>query len=151
LRKGVELVKVYPGDATICAILSPDRPLTFWWDEFRLINVMTDEATGTVTRVIDFEGMMLAPTWCAAAILQWILNPDGDTANCYGGTVEEQWQLWNAFHRTMDCCGRPDWRTAYKKGEMFREVVGRPEMGVKVWQSEEMEQWATERIQWVRE
>ncbi|KAH8829747.1 hypothetical protein DL96DRAFT_1460872 [Flagelloscypha sp. PMI_526] len=40
MEKGLELVKVYPGDADIYEVSTPDRPFTFFWDDFRLINIM---------------------------------------------------------------------------------------------------------------
>ena len=107
-----------------------------------------DESTGSVTGFIDLEGTVLAPTWCAAVVPQWIPDPDSDMASWYGGTPEEQRRLWETYHHTMDRCA-PEWREAHEKGEPFREVADRATMGLRVWgnKSADLKRWATEKIQ----
>lgn len=40
IPKAIELCRIYPGDATVCTLSTPSKPFTFWWDDFRLINIL---------------------------------------------------------------------------------------------------------------
>ncbi|KAJ6508765.1 hypothetical protein C8R45DRAFT_1089908 [Mycena sanguinolenta] len=144
-EKGIELIEIYPGDSSICALSTPDRPFTFCWGDFWPPNLMIDEATGNVMGLIDLEGMTLTPTWCAAVVPQWIPDPDGDTVSWYGGTKEEARGLWEAFHEVAGCCA--EWTEAHEKGAPFREVADKAGFGVRVWSDPSMMEWVEDRTQ----
>ncbi|KAF8672543.1 Phosphotransferase enzyme family [Rhizoctonia solani] len=114
LRQAVGLCQYCPGDATIPTTIStPDRPFSFLLDDFRLVNILIDEENGQINGYIDSEGTTIAPLWQVAIVPQWIPDPNGDTANWYGGTPEDQRALWSAFHQTMDEHDTTgDWRKA---------------------------------------
>ncbi|KAF8748999.1 Phosphotransferase enzyme family [Rhizoctonia solani] len=149
LRQAVGLCQYCPGDATIPTTIStPDRPFSFLLNDFRLVNILIDEENGQINGYIDSEGTTIAPLWQVATVLQWIPDPNGDTANWYGGTPEDQRALWSAFHQTMDEHDTTgDWRKAYELGEPYRELAGRLDLGFQQW-DERMESWLARRLEW---
>ncbi|KAF8693964.1 Phosphotransferase enzyme family, partial [Rhizoctonia solani] len=149
LHQAVGLCRYYPGDATIPTTIStPDRPFSFLLDDFRLVNILIDKETGQINGYIDSEGTTIAPLWQVATVPQWIPDPNGDTANWYGGTLEDQRALWSAFHQTMDEHDTTgDWRKAYELGEPCREFAGRLDLGFQKW-DERMESWLARRLEW---
>ncbi|GAB1523835.1 hypothetical protein RhiTH_006985 [Rhizoctonia solani] len=149
LRQAVGLCQYCPGDATIPTTIStPDRPFSFLLDDFRLVNILIDEENGQINGYIDSEGTTIAPLWQVATVPQWIPDPNGDTANWYGGTPEDQRALWSAFHQTMDEHDTTgDWRKAYELGEPYRGFAGRLDLGFQQW-DERMESWLARRLEW---
>ncbi len=83
----------------------------------------------------------------AAAVPDWIPDPDSDMASWYGGTPEDQRRLWNAFHATIDGFS-PEWRNANRGGKLFHRLVAHRELGVSVWSSDDREEWVDERLEW---
>ncbi|CAE6385253.1 unnamed protein product [Rhizoctonia solani] len=151
LRQAVGLCQYCPGDATIPTTIStPDRPFSFLLDDFRLVNILIDEENGQINGYIDSEGTTIAPLWQVATVPQWIPDPNGDTANWYGGTPEDQRALWSAFHQTMDEHDTTgDWRKAYELGEPYRESAGRLGLGFQRW-GQRMESWLARRLEWAK-
>ncbi|KAF8747173.1 Phosphotransferase enzyme family [Rhizoctonia solani] len=129
-------------------------PFPFYWTTFDWSTywyVFTiDEENGQINGYIDSEGTTIAPLWQVATVPQWIPDPNGDTANWYGGTPEDQRALWSAFHQTMDehdTAG--DWRKAYELGEPYRESAGRLGLGFQRW-GQRMESWLARRLEWAK-
>ncbi|QRW12940.1 phosphotransferase enzyme family protein [Ceratobasidium sp. AG-Ba] len=102
INLGLELCRYYPGDRPIpWPLHDPERPFSLMLGDFRLTNILIDEETGDITGYIDFERTIVAPLWPCATVPQWIPNPRGGMAKWYGGTPEEQEQIWATFYTAM--------------------------------------------------
>ncbi|CAE6426132.1 unnamed protein product [Rhizoctonia solani] len=155
MRLAVELCDSYPGDRAIPPnINTPNRSYTFMLDDFRLANILIDENTGHVNGYVNFEATTLVPLWQSATVPQWIPDPDGDMAGWYGGTPEDQKELWSTFHTTMDHLDHGltggEWRRAYEAGKHFRDFADRIHMGIPYW-AKEMEDRVKDRMEWAQQ
>ncbi|KAG8739860.1 hypothetical protein FRC10_005055 [Ceratobasidium sp. 414] len=127
-RLALELCRSYPGDRSVpWPISTPRQPFTIMLDDFRLANILIDEATGRINGYIDFEATTVVPF-----------------TNWYGGTPEDQRALWRAFHTTIDrhdhALTGGEWRKAYELGKPFRHFADRLCLDLEFW-DEEMEAW----------
>ena len=108
-----------------------------------------NENTGHINGYIDFEATTISPLWEVAEVPQWIPDPDGDTANWYGGTEEDQRLLWETFHASVDKADKTgEWRRAYERGAPFRRLITYLGLGVANWKGSEG--WIDERLEWAK-
>lgn len=110
-----------------------------------------DEQMGSVNGYINLEGATTAPLWLAATVPEWIPDPAGDTASCYGGTPSDHTRLWDAFNGTVDQCDTGgEWRRAHEEGKGFRRLADHLGLGVEVWGGRDgrLEGWVDERLRW---
>ncbi|QRV90410.1 hypothetical protein RhiJN_18428 [Ceratobasidium sp. AG-Ba] len=156
IELGLELCQSYPGNHPIpSSIGNPSKPFALRLQDFRLTNVLIDAKTGQINGYIDFEGTTVAPLWLCATVPEWIPDPDGDMADWYGGTPEEQRELWLVFHTTMDQLDQTltggEWRKAFEQGKQFRNFASRLALHIPCWDNLEMEKYVQDALMWSKE
>ncbi|QRV84322.1 hypothetical protein RhiJN_12338 [Ceratobasidium sp. AG-Ba] len=119
-----------------------------------IVCIKIDEETGDITGYIDFERTIVAPLWPCATVPQWIPNPRGGMAKWYGGTPEEQEQIWATFY-TAEQHDRNltggEWRKAYELGKSFRIFADRLALDIPCWDDRDMENFILTGLKWARE
>ncbi|KAF8572963.1 hypothetical protein K439DRAFT_1564921, partial [Ramaria rubella] len=150
IEKAIELCSVYPGDLPVLGKYShPEMPFGLKLDDFRLSNIMTDENSGRVTGLIDFEGATTAPLWECAIIPRWLQEPDDPESSYEGGPTEARSALRAVFLTTVQGTVQgKEWCRAYEAGRPFRQLVDRLNFQVNVWA--DLEEWVVDRLDWAQ-